>query len=598
MKKKFKPEDWLPGKENSNQNSGHAEEPTKGGVSKHELVEGSLYLPLSPSQSGECRGEGEADADVETIISRIESQSIDIAPGYSDWCNIGFAFADSFGEQGRSFFHRVSKFNPGYSENECNKQYYNCLKSSGSGITLNTFFHLAKNAGIDIRTSIPSDPQIESLPSIPDIVYDHLPEYLKKIAQVSTTANEKDILLLGTLVTLSSCLSKIYGIYRNKKVYPNLYLFVIAYASAGKGILVHCKQLVYAIHKKLREESHQLKEDYERDLNKYNASRKKNPGAEKPEKPPVKLLFIPANSSATGAFQLLHDNKGKGLIFETEGDTLANTFKTDYGNYSDGFRKAFHHETISYFRRAENEYVDIESPQLSSLLSGTPNQIPNLIPDAENGLFSRFMFYFLDIQPEWINVFEKYSDNGLDDYFSQLGEKFYEFYSQLTSGYDIEFVLTADQQNQFNQTFARWQIHYCQFLGIDYLATVRRLGLITFRMAMIFSTLRLMDSGELPTKIICEEIDFQNSISITEVLIVHASKIFSELPSPVKPVKRKNLLERFYDLLPGKFSRQDYVNIANKLGIPDKTAQAYISKFCKLGKIHHDKQDLYLKPTP
>jgi hypothetical protein len=583
-KKKFKPQAWLPGKEDKQSNiEGHPEP-----------VEGSLHPSISPSPSGEGRGEGE----VERIISLIESQNLDITSSYSDWRDIGFAFADSFGEQGRSFFHRVSKFYPGYSENECNKQYDNCLKSSGSGITLNTFFHLAKQAGIDIRQVDSDKLPSESLPSIPENVYDNLPGYLKKIAGVTASRHERDILFLGTLITLSSCLSKVYGIYHNKKVWPNLYLFVVAWASAGKGILVHCKQLVNRIHKQLREEANKLKEEYERDLNYYNNNKKKNPNLEKPEKPPVKLLFIPANSSAIGAFQLLHDNKGIGLIFETEGDTLSNTFNTDYGDYSYGFRNAFHHETISYFRRAENEYVNIDSPQLSALLSGTPNQITNLISDAENGLFSRFMFYFLDIQPEWVDVFAKYSDNGLDDYFADLGEKFYDFYKNLTQKSEIEFTLTIDQQNQFNQTFAHWQTHYRQLLGINYLATVRRLGLITFRMSMIFSTLRLMDSGELTDKVICEEIDFQNAISIMEVLLEHAAKIFSELPSPVKPVKRKNLMERFYDLLPDKFSRQGYVNIANKLRIPDKTAQAYISKFCKLGKLHHDKQDLYLKPTP
>jgi hypothetical protein len=43
-------------------------------------------------------------------------------------------------------------------------------------------------------------------------------------------------------------------------------------------------------------------------------------------------------------------------MFETEGDTLAQTFKSEHGNYSDGFRKAFHHEKISYLRRKDREF--------------------------------------------------------------------------------------------------------------------------------------------------------------------------------------------------------------------------------------------------
>jgi hypothetical protein len=39
-----------------------------------------------------------------------------------------------------------------------------------------------------------------------------------------------------------------------------------------------------------------------------------------------------ANSSATAFFQILNDNNGVGLMFETEGDTLAQIFKSEHGN--------------------------------------------------------------------------------------------------------------------------------------------------------------------------------------------------------------------------------------------------------------------------
>jgi hypothetical protein len=108
--------------------------------------------------------------------------------------------------------------------------------------------------------------------------------------------------------------------------------------------------------------------------------------------------------------QILNDNAGVGLMFETEGDTLAQTFKSEHGNYSDGFRKAFHHEKISYLRRKDREYITLEIPKLSALLSGT-RQVQSLIPDAENGLFGRFMFYCMNIRLQWIDVL-RIMDNG------------------------------------------------------------------------------------------------------------------------------------------------------------------------------------------
>ena len=62
------------------------------------------------------------------------------------------------------------------------------------------------------------------------------------------------------------------------------------------------------------------------------------------------------------------------------------------------------------------------------------------------------------------------------------------------------------------------------------MATIRRLGIIAFRFAMIFSALRIMEHGVLPERIICEERDFQSTLEIIRVLVKHASKVFSELP--------------------------------------------------------------------
>ena len=373
--------------------------------------------------------------EVEKIILDIEANSTDITSSYSDWVNIGFAFADEFGENGRSLFHRVSQFYPNYNAQECDKQFDNCLKSKGHGVSLKTFFYLAKDAGIDISPTKESEEmhhlysnskfgasdntaenQIENsyqMPTFPDSLFPLLPEFLQKVVAIATSNEERDILLLGSLGAISACLPKISGIYDGKRVFSNLFIFITAQASAGKGRLVHCRQLVNPIHKELREQAKLHKQHYELELAEYNALKGKEEGIEKPARPPEKMLFIPANNSSTGAYQLLGDSDGRGLIFETEGDTLAHAFKSDYGNYSDGFRKAYHHETISYYRRTDREFVDIECPCLSTVLSGTPKQVSSLIPNAENGLFSRFIFYYMNVRPVWKNVFATQTDNGL-----------------------------------------------------------------------------------------------------------------------------------------------------------------------------------------
>src|SRR5690554_4771098 len=460
------------------------------------------------------------NSEVEKVIQNIEANHIDIAPNYNDWINIGFAFADEFGESGRGLFQRVSQYYSGYSAKECDKQFDNCLKSKGQGVSLKTFFFLAKQAGVSIVTQSndqynannsnyksskatpvqeyqEEEPIKETMPTFPKSLYPELPEYLQQVVDVATSDEERDILLLGSLVSISACFPKLYGIYDGKKVFFNLFLFVTAQASAGKGRMVHCRQLVNPIHKELREEAKLHKQHFELEMAEYNANKGKSEGIEKPSKPPEKMLFIPANNSSTGAYQLLGDSDGKGLIFETEGDTLAHAFKSDYGNYSDGFRKAFHHETISYYRRTDREFVDIESPCISTVLSGTPKQVSALIPNAENGLFSRFIFYFMNVRPVWKNVFASQIDNGLDDYFEALGNEFYELYKEIMQNEPKQFNITADQQEQFNQVFGQIQEKYMNLQGLDYMATIRRLGLIAYRICMICGSVKLTLSGPI-----------------------------------------------------------------------------------------------------
>ncbi|WP_435415105.1 DUF3987 domain-containing protein [Polaribacter aestuariivivens] len=582
MKKEFNPKEWL-----TNPVSNNAEK-----VSNNTATHNKTLIISDTNNS------------IENYIALIEQSGIDITNNYTNWLNIGFAIADKYGESGRNYFCRISKNHPNFNPTECNKQFTKCLNAKGHGITIATFYHLAHQAGIKIidnnleskntaSNTIESEPIKEILPTINNKVYKTIPDFLKQIVQPATSSEERDILLLGALTTFSACLPKLFGIYDQNKVFSNLYLFVTAPASAGKGRLNKVKNLVNPVHKIKREQAKVLKQQYQSEMATYNFQKKKNDNSEKPSKPPEQMLFIPANNSVTGVYQLIADNKGRGLIFETEGDTLAQAFKSDYGNYSDGFRKAFHHETISYYRRTDSEYVDIEKPCLSTVLSGTPKQVATLIPNAENGLFSRFMFYYMNIKPTWKNVFQNSNNINLDDYYNNLGNDFLELYKTLKHNPAIEIRLTTKQQNQFNSFFETLQTKYLNLQPQEYIATVRRLGLIAFRIIMIFSVFRIMEDGDVNTIKFAEKEDFKNALSIIKTIVKHSSKVFNDLPVEPKIIKRMNRKERFLEALNKNFTRQDYSDIAQKIGIPVKTAEGYITSFVKSGIIHRDAHNQY-----
>lgn len=230
---------------------------------------------------------------------------------------------------------------------------------------------------------------------------------------------------MGALVSLSACFHNVCGVYDGRIVYPNLYLFVIADAGMGKGALTLCRELVVPINYRLHEVSKTLEQEYKVAMAAYLKG-KKGEETTMPTEPPMRMLIIPANSSASSFLKILGDNDGVGLLFETEGDTLSQTLKSDYGNYSDVLRKAFHHEQISLSRKKDREYSEVNNPRVSVALAGTPEQVRRLIPDAENGLLSRFCFYIIRFKRGIRNVFATTDvSQSKNVAFRQLGDLFF-----------------------------------------------------------------------------------------------------------------------------------------------------------------------------
>jgi hypothetical protein len=123
----------------------------------------------------------------------------------------------------------------------------------------------------------PSEEQeTEALPTLPENIYPLLPDFLRQITQYANSREDADLLLLGSLVVISACLPNVYGIYGGVTVFPNLFLFVTAQASAGKGRLSLCRRLVEPIHRQLRELNKVELEEYKRQQAEYAANKKKS----------------------------------------------------------------------------------------------------------------------------------------------------------------------------------------------------------------------------------------------------------------------------------------------------------------------------------
>ncbi len=423
-------------------------------------------------------------------------------------------------------------------------------------------------------------------PKIPPDVYQHLPAILRESTAMFRDSMEKDVFLIGAIGVLSGCLPNIEGIYFEEPHSAHLYTFITAPAGSGKGKLKWAKYFGENIHDSIVEYSKKARTEYKSEMENYsNLTRKERQSVERPEEPPQKMFFIPANSSSSAFIQALADNNFRGVIFETEADTLASTFKQEWGNFSDVLRKAFQHESTNMFRRKDNEFIEIKNPHLAVVLSGTPRQVHNLMPDVENGLFSRFLYYAFEDNAEFKNPFKPHQTVNYVDFFSEKGKQMAELHELLNQFHQpLQFQLTEEQGTEFTGIFNKMLSRNKLLLGHDFDANIKRLGLITFRIAMIFSALRIMEDGDTTNPLICSDTDFKSALKIATTLEKHAIAVFQNMPN--NELQGKKL--KFYELLPDEFNRQTYLKVASELDIKEKTAEKYITQFRDKGFLTHE----------
>jgi Protein of unknown function (DUF3987) len=344
--------------------------------------------------------------------------------------------------------------------------------------------------------------------------YDRLPKVLKSCIHAISNEDDKPVFLYGGLSLLSSVFN-IYGFYNEKKLYCNLFTYLIAKSGTGKGVIDMAFKMIAPI------------ADF------ISVTSTDDTGYA------TKTLLFPGNISSAALISELELNNGKGLIYETEGDTLASAIKKEFGDFSDILRKFYHHEPISYKRKGERKRVYIPNPRASVCITSTFGQLLSLIPTGENGLFSRFMYF------EMANPSPKFharlrAGTYLEKIapFLKAGETIFEIFQKCK---DSEFCFepTEKQEEQFNQIFQGWKDQTTALLDgqDDFFGSIHRGGVIAFRIAMILTLLRYAEDGRLEKrgdsdeKLICSDDDFCTAIELSHIAINNAFSIFKRLPA-------------------------------------------------------------------
>lgn len=607
---------------------------------------------------------------LEQLTIAVEQSGANPAPTYQEYMPLAFAIANSCGEEGRSLFHRLCRMSEKYRPEEADKLYGHALKQGTGKNSLGTVFYLAEMAGVkmdqklanlqnlqpphthtrarvsynatpdatggnspdatsaDTAAPLPG-PVAEKIPSAPLPFFPDYrwPAFLQTIMDCGDSPAQRDILLLGAVTVLGSTINKLVSfVYGRKKKYPCLQVFVTAPPASGKGALTWVRRLAEPIHNALMDTYGEKMKTYRLEKAKWDTLGNKKANTPEPEQPRLKMLLIAGDNTGAGIQENLMDSGGVGLICETEADTVSTAIGSDHGHWSDLLRKCFDHDRLAYNRRTNHEYRECNVTFLCLLLSGTPAQIAPLIPSAENGLFSRQLFYYMPAINEWEDQFTG-AETDYDSRFLAWGARWKEVLEDITGTVsNISLMLTDEQKEEFNFHFARVFGRAAAIHGDGMKSAVTRIAVNICRIMSVIALLRSLESllpgggrkcgqpqenivrtlltcpgltpsARTPQENITDGIvpqfeltirtdDFHAVLSLVEPLYRHACHILSFLPTGASTMQSASTPpEALFDRLPLRFTRNEAIREGEQAGIPAGSMDSMLKRMTERGQL-------------
>lgn len=422
-------------------------------------------------------------------------------------------------------------------------------------------------------------------PTLPSEVYGLLPDFLQGITRHFFDAREKDIVLLSTIGVLSSVFPNVKGLYRQSEKSLNLFELFVAPASSGKGQMKWSELLGSEIDKYL-----QVK--YNEEYSNYIQSGGVNSDVEEPKE---KKFFIGSDSSNIALASQMFRNENIGVMFDTEGSTLAQMFKNDWSNSLNILLRAFENESQSISRKSKLDSFTIKKCFLALVLSTTPNQLTKIVGSIESGLYSRFLIYYFNGEVKWKDHFSSEGDS-LEPVFEEAAKVILNMYKANEESPVTIIYLAENQKVEIFDYFTRRLKEFYVEYDRDLLANVYRTCVIYYKIAMILSTVRSYhDSEELPKKIIIDDRDHRAAFLIVDTLLEHVKIVYeTALQEQTKGIigRKKILLES----LPAQsFQKTKFLEISNKLNIKKATAEKWLNDFKTNGNVIKIDHGIYRK---
>lgn len=560
------------------------------------------------------------DEMIERLTAAVEAKGVDIAPSYGEWLRLAFAIDTEMGENGKEYFRRLSALHvPSNAEDKIEKMWSSAHKNNKRKCSLGTLFFLAEKHGVlcaseadEWRREVVETDDAErdeegegAMPSpvSPPTIQKYIPRGYEWPEPIRSTLasfkddRDRDIMLMGLLTVLGSTCARFLSFKYDTVVrHTNMHTVIFGRSGCGKGNLSLLKPFFSWIDDIFDKENKAEQQRVREELRK--AKENDDPTPVEPAK--TKCFTIPGDTYGAGMKELLMNNEGLGIIFETEAQTIVQRLKAGrMSDWSDTLRKTFDNEEVRSYRKTTHELTRSGETYLSMLVSGTPGQVKSMIDNSEDGLFSRVLFYHLDVKKQWRNVF----DDKLwevNEHIEKLGERWSQ-YIKRARGSHFTLTLTPGQQQQLYDVF---KAMYEQNTEDAMNPFIKRLAVGIIKIMAILSFMRRDNPLEMlvPGKeydMPVDEGDFGAALAMAKPLYLHALFFLDLIPDNGIKSSGKSKKMIVLESMPETFMVSEAIKAGEEKGISQGTMRNYISKCANNGMLKKgEMRGQYIKRTP
>ena len=453
-------------------------------------------------------------------------------------------------------------------------------------------------------------------PTIPPYVFKMLPGPLKGAIEQYDSNEEKSIALLSSLTTVAAGLHDVRIPFRKKEYHCNLFQVIVGPPASNKGIALHSRVILDKVQIRLKRQylvdkakylkamhdrkekenqesidSLEAKESVEINIESESSSNNNYDHLEVTlTEPNQKHIILPSDISSAALVDLVEKNDGFGLIFDSEAQTILNTFKQDWGaNLTSMLLKTFENEPLELARKSLKSMISIPEPRLSVLLTGNPEHLSGLVKSITNGLYSRFCIYQTQ-KIGWMDIKQNENNKNYLEGYGELSTIVGNLNESLSTGLYIHFRLTGDQIEMFNKYFGSLDGILSAEIDTNFSSVVKRMGVVCYRICSLLGALR--NHASLNPSLECSNEDFAVALTVCSTLLKHSVYTFMTSAETNLP------LVKFYNQLPSRFTRKEAQVLASDMEIKVRTMDMYLKELISNNKLRKASHAIYEKNTP